>query len=145
MSTGKGLEFRLRGGESWRNPYDSYRWLREEDPVHRVEHPIYGNFWIYSRFEDVFEAVRNTDTYSSAQGLTPDKDAMKAFEGNAAPIVMMDPPEHTDFRRIVSHLMTPRRVAKFENEIRRYINKKIEIILDPVSYTHLTLPTKRIV
>ena len=130
MSTGKELEFRLRGGESWRNPYDSYRWLREEDPVHRVEHPIYGNFWIYSRFEDVFEAVCNTDTYSSAQGLTPDKDAMKAFEGNAAPIVMMDPPEHTDFRRLVSHLMTPRRVAKFESEIRRYINKKIEIILD---------------
>ena len=130
MDTHKDLKFRLRGGEDWRNPYDSYRWLRDEDPVHKVEHPHYGNFWVYSRFEDVFEAVRNPELYSSAQGLTPDQNAMKAFEGNAAPIVMMDPPQHTDFRRLVSHLMTPRRVIEFENEIKEFINKKIELILD---------------
>ncbi len=83
MNTHKDLKFRLRGGEDWRNPYDSYRWLREEDPVHKVEHPHYGHFWVYSRFEDVFEAVRNPELYSSAQGLTPDQNAMKAFEGNS--------------------------------------------------------------
>ena len=36
--TTPGVEsFVLRGGESWRSPWSSYRWLRDNDPVHRVD------------------------------------------------------------------------------------------------------------
>ena len=120
--------YELRGRESWRNPYPAYKKLRDYDPVHHVSHERYGDFWVLSRFQDVFDAVRDTDVFCSSKGLTPDIDAMESFEGSAAPIVMMDPPEHTDFRRLISHLMTPRKVASFENEIRSFAITRLERI-----------------
>ena len=116
----------LRGGEAWRDPYSSYKFLRDNDPVHLVQHPTYGDFWVLTRFNDVFDAVRNPEVFCSSQGLTPDKNAMEAFEKSAAPIVMMDPPEHTDFRRIVSHLMTPRKVKSSEQQIREFVNSRLD-------------------
>ncbi|HJM28446.1 MAG: cytochrome P450 [Acidimicrobiales bacterium] len=120
--------YELRGREDWRNPYPSYKKLRDHDPVHHVNHERYGDFWVLSRFQDVFDAVRDTETFCSSKGLTPDVDAMDSFEGSAAPIVMMDPPEHTDFRRLVSHLMTPRKVAYIEDEIRSFVNTRLDEI-----------------
>ena len=116
----------LRGGESWRNPWPAYRALRETDPVHPVDHPRFGRFWVLSRFDDVFDAARDTATFSSARGLTPDPDAMAMFDGQAVPIVMMDPPEHTAMRRLVSTPMTPRRVAPVEGEIRAFVDRCLD-------------------
>lgn len=122
--------YRLRGGEDWRDPYPSYRWLRDEDPVHRVRHPVHGEFWVLSRFSHVFDAVRDTTTFSSARGLTPDTDAMTMFDDAAAPIVMMDPPDHTTMRRLVARPMTPRAVATFEPEIRKFVDERLDRISD---------------
>lgn len=120
--------YELRGGERWRDPYDDYRRLRDDDPVHRVEHPELGTFWVLSRFSDVFDAARDTETFSSARGLTLDPDAMKMFEGSAAPIVMMDPPEHTLMRRLVSRPMTPRSVAPIEPAIVAFVDDRLDRI-----------------
>ena len=64
------ITFALRGGEAWRSPWADYRRLRDESPVHFV--PAAGDntdFHVLSRFADVFRAVRDTETFSSAQGL----------------------------------------------------------------------------
>ncbi|MDH3707174.1 MAG: cytochrome P450, partial [Acidimicrobiia bacterium] len=118
--------FVLRGGETWRDPYPAYARLRDTAPAHRVARRGHDDFYVLSRFADVFEAVRDTATFSSAQGLTPDADAMAMFEGEAAPIVMMDPPDHTAMRRLVSRPMTPRRVALFEDEVRAFVDLRLD-------------------
>lgn len=59
--------------------------LRDEAPGLLADHESHGEFWVLSRFDDVFEAVRDTGTYSWAQGRRPDADAMAIFEGHAAP------------------------------------------------------------
>ena len=120
----------LRSGEEWRDPWEDYRRLRDEDPVHRVEDPNRGTYYVLSRFADVFDAARDTTTFSSAQGLTPDQGAMAQFEDMAAPIVMMDPPDHTRMRRLVSRPMTPRRVAPFEPEITAFVDARLDEIAD---------------
>lgn len=122
--------YRLRSGESWRSPWDDYRWLRDNEPVHRCEHREFGEFYVLSRFADVFDAARDTATFSSARGLTLDPELMKMFEGRASPIVMMDPPEHTAMRRLVSKPMTPRRVAPFETEITEFVDGCLDRIED---------------
>ena len=116
----------LRGREAWRAPWEDYRRLRDEDPVHRAEHPEHGEFYVLSRFSDVFGAVRDTETFSSARGLTLDRSDMAMFEGRAAPIVMTDPPEHTVMRRRVSRPMTPRNVAVLEPELREYVDARLD-------------------
>jgi len=119
--------FELRGGESWRDPWSSYRRLRGA-PIHSFDHPGLEPFWVLSRFADVFDAVRDTTTFSSAKGLTPDPDSMAMFAGRAAPIVMMDPPEHTTMRRLVSRPMTPRAVAALEPAISRFIDERLDLL-----------------
>ena len=114
--------YRLRGGESWRSPWEDYRWLRDNDPVHVAVDPDFGEYIVLSRFGHVFDAVRDTSTFSSASGLTLDPELMKVFAGRAAPLVMMDPPEHTAMRRLVSKPMTPSRTADFEPGIVDFVD-----------------------
>ena len=128
MTTTDAEGFVLRGGESWRSPWSSYRWLRDNDPVHRVDHPGLGRFWVLSRFSDVSAAARDTATFSSASGLTPGPDSAVMFEDGTRPIVMMDPPDHTTMRRLVSKPMTPRMVSPIEPDVRAFVRDRLDEI-----------------
>lgn len=121
--------FVFRGGERWRDPWDNYRALRDEDPVHRCDHDELGEFWVLSRHEHVFAAARDTTRFSSAAGLTLDPDAMAMFADRAAPLVMMDPPDHTEMRRLVSAPMTPRRVGAMGEEVAAFVDRQLDGLL----------------
>lgn len=113
-----------RSEETWRDPFAMYAALRDHDPVHHVE---VGDYWVLSRFDDVFDAARDTATFSSAQGLTFEYGDMgHAGLDEVGPIVMLDPPEHTDFRRLVGRGFTPRQVAEVEPEVRSFVVERIE-------------------
>ncbi len=116
--------FEPRSGESWRSPWASYALLRETEPVHHVEP---HDFWVLSRFADVYDAARDTATYSSARGLTmTDGEAELALVKEFRPMVMLDPPDHTAFRRMVGRGFTPRQVTELEPEIRAYVAGRLE-------------------
>lgn len=108
--------------ETQRNPFPIYQRLRDEDPVHHVAS---RNFWALSRFEDVYAAARDTETFSSAQGLTFEEDEIAKL-GLAPTIVMMDPPRQIALRRLVSRGFTPRRVAELEGPIREFVVERVE-------------------
>jgi cytochrome P450 len=114
-----GPTFTPRRGEGWRDPFGMYEALRDKDPLHHVAH---GDYWVLSRFDDVWAAARDTATFSSADGLTTSSgEREKIGLDEARPIVMMDPPEHTAFRRLISRGFSPRQVAEIEPEIRRFV------------------------
>jgi cytochrome P450 len=118
------VRFEPRSGEGWRDPFPMYRRLRDEDPVHHVER---GDYWVLSRFADVFAAARDPATFSSASGLTFAYDDMRtAGLEEVAPMVMLDPPEHTAFRRLVAHGFTPRSVAGIEPAVRAFVVERLE-------------------
>jgi cytochrome P450 len=106
------------------NPYPTYRALREDEPVHRHDRPPY---WALSRFEDVWTAVRDTETFSSARGLTYHPDEIGAL-GLAPTIVMLDPPRHTALRALVGKAFTPRRIAELEGRIRTFVRERIAVL-----------------
>lgn len=123
--------FFLRSREAWRSPWESYRRLRDETPLLRVAQEGDIDFWVMSRFADIFDAARDTTTFSSAQGLVPTQDAMAMFgDGQAAPIVMLDPPDHTAMRRLVSRPMTPRRVGIIEDAVRAFVDARLDLLVD---------------
>ena len=103
------------------DPYPAYRRLREESPVHHVAS---RNFYALSRFEDVFEAAGDPSRFSSAEGLTFERDEILKL-GLAPTMVMMDRPEHTVYRRLVSRLFTPRAVADLEPAIRSFVRGRV--------------------
>ena len=85
------------GGEAWRDPWAGYAALRDHDPVHHVvpdAHPEH-DFYVLSRHADVLAAAVDTETFSSAQGLTVEYDEMARIGlADNPPMVMQDPPVH---------------------------------------------------
>lgn len=106
------------------DPYPAYRALREAGPVHRHEEPP---FFALSRFADVWQAAREPQTFSSAQGLTFYPDEIGTL-GLAPTIVMLDPPRHTVLRRLISSGFTPKRTTAMEALVREFVRQRLDVI-----------------
>jgi cytochrome P450 len=109
-----------------RDPFATYQRLRDEAPVH---HLADKDTHVISRFDDVWAAARDTETFSSAQGLTWERDEIAQL-GLVPTMVMVDPPLHTTFRRLVGRGFTPRQVATLEPEVRRFTVERLEALRD---------------
>ena len=121
--------FELATAETWANPWPMYQALRDKDPVHHVvpeERPD-QDYWVLSRHADVWNAARDHETFSSAQGLTVNYGELEmiGLQDNP-PFVMQDPPVHTEFRKLVSRGFTPRQVEAVEPRCGEFVIERIE-------------------
>jgi cytochrome P450 len=121
--------FELATAETWANPWPMYQALRDKDPVHHVvpeERPD-QDYWVLSRHADVWNAARDHETFSSAQGLTVNYGELEmiGLQDNP-PFVMQDPPVHTEFRKLVARGFTPRQVEAVEPKVREFVIERIE-------------------
>ncbi|MEV0945516.1 cytochrome P450 [Rhodococcus sp. NPDC049939] len=123
------VSFVPRSGESWRAPWQMYADLRDHDPVHHVipERQPENDYFVLSRYEDVYAAARDCETFSSADGLTTTYGELEkiGLQDNP-PLVMLDPPTHTEFRRLVSKGFTPRQVTAVEPAVRAFVVERLE-------------------
>ncbi len=102
------------------NPYPWYRWLRSEGPCHHVvEHDV----WVISRYQDVIDALRNTEVFSSRDGVGHQRRGTRDM-------ISADPPEHTRLRRLVNRRFLPRAIADLEPRVREIINSLVEPMLE---------------
>ncbi|MFT3901069.1 MAG: cytochrome P450 [Gordonia sp. (in: high G+C Gram-positive bacteria)] len=125
--------FRLCSGETWRNPFPMYDDLRALDPVHRVETAAEGadpgEYWVLTRHADVWAAASDPETFSSAQGLTVTYGDLEAIGmADHPPMVMQDPPVHTQFRKLVARGFTPKQVTDVEPLVRSFVVDRLDEI-----------------
>ncbi|GAA4484265.1 cytochrome P450 [Rhodococcus olei] len=116
-------------GETWRDPFGMYRALRDHEPVHHVvpDHAPQDDYWVLTRHADVFAAARDHETFSSADGLTTSYGELEKIGlRDNPPLVMQDPPQHTDFRKLVARGFTPRQVEAVEPAVREFVVERIE-------------------
>jgi len=111
--------------------FDPYDPAVQDDPfplyeVLRRDHPLWRDpddrFWVITRYEDVRHALQSHETYSNTGGIILGTDV----ESAPPSMVLMDPPEHTRLRNLVSRAFTPRRVAAFEDALRESIDEFID-------------------
>jgi cytochrome P450 family 130 len=117
------------GGAAWASPWAMYAALRDQDPVHHVvpEGRPHEDYFVLTRHEDVLRAAVDTATFSSAQGLTVEYGELEKIGlADNPPMVMLDPPDHTAFRKLVSRGFTPRAVRDIEPEVRAYVDAKLD-------------------
>ena len=120
--------FELRSGAGWADPWAMYQALRDHDPVHHVDagNPAH-DYWVLSRHADIWTAARDHETWSSAQGLTVNYNELELIGlTDNPPFVMQDPPEHTEFRKLVARGFTPRQVEAVEPKVRAFVIERIE-------------------
>ncbi|OLT21201.1 cytochrome [Actinomadura sp. CNU-125] len=99
-----------------RDPYPTYRRLRDEAPLYHNERQ---DFWGLSRFADVDAALKDVTRLSSAKG-----DILEVIKADPVmpPGVFIheDPPQHTVHRALVSRAFTPRRMRMVEDKVRAF-------------------------
>jgi cytochrome P450 len=91
------------------DPYPIWKRLRDEAPIYHNEKL---GFYALSRYDDVLAGLLDHETFISSHGITME---MITDEPAGIPMmIMMDPPEHTYLRKIVSRAFTPRRILALE-------------------------------
>ena len=111
------------------DPYPVYTALRDEAPAYYGESQ---DFWALSRFADVKAALADNETFCSSQGLlvlqaTDDYEAPEFPPGN---LLLMDPPEHTAYRKLVNKRFLQRGVADLEARIRDTANTLVDRFIE---------------
>jgi cytochrome P450 len=86
------------------DPYPHYAHWQESSPIWRDETL---NAWILTRHDDVRAVLKDSTTYSSA--------AMG--QGIHLPLLMDDPPRHTQLRSLVDRAFTVRRLRAMEDRV----------------------------
>ncbi len=121
--------FQLANADTWAEPWAMYSALRDHDPVHHVvpANNPHNDYYVLSRHADIWAAARDHETFSSAQGLTVNYGELEmiGLQDNP-PMVMQDPPVHTQFRKLVSRGFTPRQVEAVEPKVREFVVERIE-------------------
>ena len=100
------------------DPWDGYRWLRNNDPVHWDEA---NGLWVVSKHEDVSHVSRHQERYSAAQGVRPKVAAPMS-------IISMDDPEHTRQRRLINKGFTPAKVRLLSEHMKEITNSILDEI-----------------
>lgn len=94
-----------------RNPYPTYKRMRDEHPVYR--HP--AGFWALTRYREVSEALKDAATFSSSAMGRRNQQGMGNGIGRS--LISEDPPTHTEQRNTVNRGFTPSRIGALEPRI----------------------------
>jgi len=118
---------RFAGGQ----PHDQFAWLREHDPVHWHDEPGGRGFWAVSRFADVWAVDRDFATYSSGPTiLIADPMSESGGFGPYKMMLMMDPPEHTAFRKLIRSEFTQPAAHLREGRIQALARQIVDAVID---------------
>ena len=110
-------------------PYEYFEVLRREAPVFWNPPPVPQNpgylpcpgFWVLSKYEDVALASKDHERFSAWENTvlwTDVKSDPAELAAQRDGLMGMDPPQHTQFRRLIQPGLTPRKVADLEPFIR---------------------------
>ncbi len=102
--------------------HDVFRWMRENDPVHRDER---NGLWVVSKYEDVSYVERQPELFCSGKGVRP-----KGGGADALSIVSMDDPEHARQRRLISRGFTGARITQLVDHIRELARGLIDDVAE---------------
>jgi cytochrome P450 len=92
------------------DPYPLYKYLRDDEPVYHHEGM---NFWAISRYADVVEAHRDSQTYSSYGGVT-----IEGTPPGGSNLITKDLPEHRWHKLLVTKVFTRERMNGMEGFVR---------------------------
>lgn len=92
--------------------------LRRESPVHWVDEPGFRPFFALVKYDDVHDVERDSQLFHAAPRYRLIRTEEEAANAGARPLVGMDPPEHTQYRSVVSDWFHPRSLRTLEDDVR---------------------------
>ncbi len=123
------LKERLQTGVVWnpldggyhQNPYETYTRLRERDPMHRSS---LTGAWVLSRHEDCDAVLRDHKRFSNdARNADDPANDVAANLEDTHSMLMLDPPDHTRLRSLVSLAFTPKALEAWRPRIEAIVDQ----------------------
>jgi cytochrome P450 len=114
------------------HPLAQYKWLRENKPVFWHEEPNGPGFWAVTRYADVWDVDRNFQAFSSEPTIMIQDPlaGSPAGIGGYKMMLMMDPPQHTAYRRLIRDAFTvgtaAEKTPRMNQLARQIVNAVIE-------------------
>jgi cholest-4-en-3-one 26-monooxygenase len=109
--------------------------LRREAPVfwqappaiQKTLSPVQKGYWVLTRYDDVIHVSKHPKLFSSFEGgpYLWDMDE-PSLAGQRLTMLVMDPPQHVKYRRLVQRGFTPRMIEKLEPTIRRHARDVVD-------------------
>jgi cytochrome P450 len=108
----------------YRDPYPTYRWLREHDPVRRMPD---GSLFL-TRHADIAAVYRDARRFSSdkRREFAPKYGDSPLFEHHTTSLVFNDAPLHTRVRRLIVGALTARAVADMQAGLERLVDDLLD-------------------
>ena len=92
--------------------------LRKEAPIHYCKDSLFGPYWSITRYADIMDIEKDTQTYSSFPAIVMgDQDP----EFTVEQFIAMDPPKHDSQRKAVTAAVSPKSLSQLEPVIRRRV------------------------
>jgi cytochrome P450 family 142 subfamily A polypeptide 1 len=107
--------------EFYVDPWEAYRWLRDEAPC--FWDPI-QQMWALSRYEDIRAAEKDDEHYSSFEGSRPQTD-----QRDDGSMINLNDPEHQQQRSLVFRRFTPRAIRSHEDHVREVVTEILDNVL----------------
>ena len=114
--------------DQWPDPHPHYHRMRTETPIKRFDE---WDEFVFTRYADCERILRDPTMSSSPdhRRVRPDIPAFaEDFAARPASMLMMDPPDHTRLRKLVSKAFTPRAVET----LRPHVVELVHGMLDQV-------------
>jgi cytochrome P450 len=111
-------------------PHGQFDWLRANQPVAWHEEPGGKGFWAVTRHADVWAVDRDFQTYSSEPTIMINDPLAEA--GGFGPykmMLMMDPPEHTAFRKLIRSEFTEPAARLRAERIRELARQIVDAVI----------------
>ncbi len=114
------------------HPAHLYGALREKAPVHWNPEPGGRGFWALTRYDDVYAVDHDFQTYSSSPTIMiadPSGDGEGGI-GDARMMLMMDPPQHTGFRKLIRSEFTRLAAAERGSRLRDLARQIVDTVIE---------------
>ncbi|MFJ4650832.1 cytochrome P450 [Nocardia sp. NPDC088792] len=110
------------------SPPEEYRALREQDPITEVTLPDGIPGWLVTRYAEVRALLSDTRFSSRRRGISGGVDRALDELPEAAPgwFIMMDPPDHTRLRRLLTGHFTVRRTRELAPAVERIVTDHLD-------------------
>lgn len=124
----------LQSPDFVRDPFPTYRTMREEQPVYWSE--AWG-VWVLTRYDDVMAVLREPNRFSNAgrfarfldslpDSVQPDVEPLRKHY--ASGMIQSDPPDHTRLRDLVRLAFTPRVVEGIRGKVEALVTELLDSV-----------------
>jgi cytochrome P450 len=110
--------------------HEACRVLREEDPIHLVEHPDFMPFHVLTKHADVLEVELHNKEWANAP-----RPVVTTWAGEQhrlqhgellRTLIHMDDPEHREFRAMTADWFLPKNLAKLEGRLAELAKRSVD-------------------